>query len=108
MSTTGSWRRASAHPRDTPSQNQNIPFDIILKLQAEHYHMDGLVRALVYVVSELSEAPGVSRHPAVTAAEALTDVMAKAQMAHLATLESLEMNRFGKGKPDRCPRQGAA
>ncbi|WP_299482035.1 hypothetical protein [uncultured Roseibium sp.] len=91
MSTTGDGRRASARPRDTPDRL----FDLILKLQAEHYHLQGLLCALAVVVNELRETPDVSQLPAVTAAEALSTAMLSAQEHHLQSLEVLERARFG-------------
>ncbi|WP_282046261.1 hypothetical protein [Roseibium album] len=90
MSTTGDGRRASARPRDTPDRL----FDLILKLHAEHYHLQGLLCALAVVVNELRETPAVSQLPAVTAAEALSTAMLSAQEHHLQSLEVLERARF--------------
>lgn len=91
MSTTGDGRRASARPRDTPDHL----FDLILKLHAEHYHLQGLMCALAVVVNELRETPEVSQLPAVTAAaEALSAAMLRAQERHLQSLEVLERARF--------------
>lgn len=90
MSTTGDGRRASARARDTPDRL----FDLILRLQDEHYHLQGLLCALAVVVNELRETPEVSQLPAVTAAEALSTAMLGAQEHHLQSLEVLERARF--------------
>lgn len=90
MSTTGDGRRASARPRDTPDHL----FELVLQLQAEHYHLQGLLCALAVVVNELRETPNISQLPAVTAAEALSAAMLSAQEHHLQSLEVLEQSRF--------------
>lgn len=90
MSTTGDGRRASGQPRDTPDRL----FDLILKLHAEHYHLQGLMCALAVAVNELRETPEVSQLPAVTAAEALSAALLSAQERHLPSLDVLERARF--------------
>lgn len=61
MSKTGNGRRASARTRDTPETSE-IPFDIVLQLQCEHYHMESLLRALSCIVTELVVSPVINQH----------------------------------------------
>lgn len=77
-----------------PAAKSEGLFELVLQLQSEHHHLQGLVCALTIVVNELRETPSVSRLPAVSAAEALNEAMHKVQAQHLATLELLESSRF--------------
>ncbi|WP_298958407.1 hypothetical protein [uncultured Roseibium sp.] len=97
MSTTGEGRRAPAQPRDTPEKSDD-PFSLVLKLQSEHYTAEGLTFALSSVIDILSDTPGISPHPALLAADALIDALRTANTRHRATLEQLEMCRFGTGR----------
>ena len=99
MSKTGKRGAASTRPRDTPkardTPRDRLPFDIILKLQSESFHIQDLGYALSSVIAELTEAPGVSQHPGVSAAETLMNTLTSAHQQHHQTLEDLEMARFG-------------
>ncbi len=85
MSTTGNGKGTS-FPRDTPLSR----FDLVNTLQLEAYRIKDLNYALASVIGVLSETPGVSPHPAVSAAETLITDLSDAHDKHLAILEKLE------------------
>eukprot|EP00903_Cladosiphon_okamuranus_P001406 g1404.t1 len=88
---TGSGRRVFAHARDTI----DTLFTLILELQQRHYAADGLTYALSQVIEDLHNTPGPSQYPAVLSAQTLTEALADLQADQLATLERLELSRFG-------------